>query len=534
MSQPPDKNGASRRAARKVATVPLSDQQRFQLLVDGVTDCAIYMLDADGRVANWNTGAERLKGYRAEEILGRHVSIFYTAEDRAAGEPERTLGIAARDGKFEKDGWRVRKDGTLFWAGVHIDALRDPDGRLVGFAKVTRDITERRNAQEALERARSALAQSQKMEAIGQLTGGVAHDFNNLLTVILNNLDLLRDDTGQPRERRLIESAQRAAERGARLTQQLLAFARRQSLHPEPADINALIGGFETVLRRACGETIALHFALAPEAAVSLIDGPQFESALLNLVVNARDAMPAGGALTIATTVAELAPAHMPPTDVRPGGFVVVSVRDTGEGMTPEVLGRAVDPFFTTKEVGKGTGLGLSQVYGFVAQSGGHVELESEAGHGTTVTLYLPRSTAPAARAVRAAVEPSVKATTVLLVEDDPDVQVAAREMLRVLGCTVLTAGDAHGALDILKRGADVDVLFTDVVMPGGVNGIALARAARELRPDLTVLLASGYPRGVLAEEHGLRGQFTFIAKPYRASELAETLKALREERSRE
>jgi CheY-like chemotaxis protein len=244
--------------------------------------------------------------------------------------------------------------------------------------------------------------------------------------------------------------------------------------------------------------------------------------------------LPAGGALTNATTAAELAPPLMPPADVRPGGFVVVSVRDTGEGMPPEVLARAFDPFFTTKEVGKGTGLGLSQVYGFVAQSGGHVELESAIGRGTTVTLYLPRSTAAApVRAMPVVVEPSVKATTVLLVEDDPDVQIAAREMLRVLGCTVLTAGDAHGALDILKRGADVDVLFTDVVMPGGVNGIALARAARELRPDLTVLLASGYPRGVLAEEHGLRGQFTFIAKPYRASELADTLKVLREDKSR-
>ncbi|MBV8169467.1 MAG: PAS domain S-box protein [Alphaproteobacteria bacterium] len=513
----------------------MSDQQRFQLLVDGVTDCAIYMLDAEGRVANWNTGAERLKGYRAEEILGRHVSTFYTPEDRAAGEPERALGTAARDGKFEKDGWRVRKDGTLFWASVHVDALRDPAGRLVGFAKVTRDITERRNAQEALERARTALAESQKMEAIGQLTGGVAHDFNNLLTVILNNLDLLHEDEGNPRARRLIESAQRAGERGARLTQQLLAFARRQSLHPEPTDINGLIGGFEAVLRRACSETIALHFALAPEGLVSLIDGPQFESALLNLVVNARDAMPAGGTVTIATTAADLPPARVSATDDARGGFIVVSVRDTGEGMTPEVLGRAFDPFFTTKEVGKGTGLGLSQVYGFVAQSGGHVELESAPGRGTTVTLYLPRSTAvaKAPAPARTAIEPAVKQTTVLLVEDDPEVQLAAREMLRVLGCTVLTAGDAHGALDIIKQGADVDVLFTDVVMPGGVNGIALAREARGLRPDLTVLLSSGYPRGVLAEEHGLRGQFTFIAKPYRATEVAETLKALRENRSR-
>ena len=286
----------------------------------------------------------------------------------------------------------MRKDGTRFWASVVVDRILDQNGKLLGFAKITRDMTEKKKAQEELERARAALAQAQKMEAIGQLTGGVAHDFNNLLTVITNSLDLLVDPArDEAQRRRIIDIAQRAAERGAKLNQQLLAFSRRQPLRPEPHNINALIGGFEAVLRRACREAIEFDLDLAPIPVAATIDAQQFETALLNLVVNARDAMPEGGSLRIATrpeTIDEASARTM--SDIVPGPYVKVSVSDTGEGMTAEVARRAFEPFFTTKEVGKGSGLGLSQVYGFVAQSGGHVAIDSAPGAGTTVALYLP------------------------------------------------------------------------------------------------------------------------------------------------
>src|SRR5436190_7857446 len=364
-------------------------EQKFRMLVQGVTDYAIYMIDPRGYITNWNLGGERIKGYRAEEVIGGHFSQFYMPEDRAAGIPARALEIAAREGRYEGEGWRIRKDGTRFWAGVVIDRILDPDGKLVGFAKITRDMTEKRRAEEALEQARAALAQAQKMEAVGQLTGGVAHDFNNLLTVITNSLDLLearlRPD---PQTTRIIDSAQRAAERGARLTGQLLAFARRQPLRPEIHNINALIEGFEAVLRRACPEPIEIDMSLAPLPLAANIDSAQFETALLNLVVNARDAMPDGGALRISTKLKTIGAAKAKAmSDIAPGEYVVVSVADSGEGMPAEVMNRVFEPFFTTKEIGKGSGLGLSQVYGFVTQSGGHVAIDSMPGSGAIVTL---------------------------------------------------------------------------------------------------------------------------------------------------
>ena len=278
------------------------NDQLFRILVQGVVDYAIYMLDPAGNISNWNVGGERIKGYAADEVVGRHFSMFYTEEDRARGLPARALTTAARDGRFADEGWRVRKDGSRFWASCIIDRILDDHGGLLGFAKVTRDLTEQKSAQEELERTRAVLAQSQKMEAIGQLTGGVAHDFNNLLTVITNSLDLLSAPTrDEAQRRRVIRSAQRAAERGAKLTQQLLAFSRRQPLRPEIHDIHALLGGFEAVLRRACPAPIEFEIDPSPLPLAADIDAPQFETALLNLVVNARDAMPQGGTLRIAT-----------------------------------------------------------------------------------------------------------------------------------------------------------------------------------------------------------------------------------------
>jgi PAS domain S-box-containing protein len=522
-------------AQHQTEATPANGEQQFRMLVQGVVDYAIYLLDPRGYITNWNAGGERIKGYTAEEIVGQHFSQFYTERDRAAGEPERGLAIAAREGHYEREGWRVRKDGSQFWAGVVIDRILDPDGKLVGFAKVTRDLTEKRRAEEALEEAHAALAQAQKMEAVGQLTGGVAHDFNNLLTVITNGLDLLsgplRDDA---HKHRIIDSAQRAAERAARLTQQLLAFSRRQALRPEIHAINGLIVGFEAVLRRACPERIEIEMALSSEPLAANIDAPQFETSLLNLVVNARDAMPGGGKLQIATgykTVGAAAARTM--SGIAPGEYVTVVVSDTGEGMSREVLSHAFEPFFTTKEVGKGSGLGLSQVYGFVTQSGGHVAIDSKPGVGTTVTLYLPavRPARAEDSTRRSGMQPAPSPGRVLVVEDDPEVLDVAVEMLRGFGYEVLTAPDGPSALAVLRRDAEIDVLFTDIVMPRGMNGVELAREARRLRPNVRVLLTSGYPASVLAADHGTSddGEFAFLSKPYHRAELADKLRALQD-----
>jgi PAS domain S-box-containing protein len=361
------------------------NDQQFRMLVQGVTDYAIYLLDPSGNITNWNPGGERIKGYRSDEIVGQNFSRFYTEVDRAAGEPQRGLAIAARDGRYEQEGWRIRKDGTRFWANAIIDAIRDPKGKLIGFAKVTRDLTGKKEAEDAQKQTQAALAQSQKMEAVGQLTGGVAHDFNNLLTVITNTLDLLaRPSRDEAQKRRIIDSALRAADRGAKLTQQLLAFSRRQPLLPGIHNINRLIGGFEVVLRRACPEPIEVELNLSAGPLAANIDGPQFETALLNLIVNSRDALPHGGKLRITTGLESIDRAHAKVmSDVAAGDYVSISVVDTGEGMPPDVLTRAFEPFFTTKEVGKGSGLGLSQVYGFIKQSGGHVVIDSSPGVGT-------------------------------------------------------------------------------------------------------------------------------------------------------
>jgi PAS domain S-box-containing protein len=503
----------------------LSEEKRLQLLIQAVVDYAIFMLDAQGVVANWNTGAERINGYSADEIVGQHFSKFYTDEDRQRGLPQRGLEIAAREGRYEAEGWRVRKDGTRFWASVVIDTVRDDNGKVIGFAKVTRDITERRKAQETLEQTRAALLQAQKMEAIGQLTGGIAHDFNNLLTVVINNLDLIQQHAENPaRTQRLAQAALRAADRGAKLTQQLLAFGRRQPLRPEIADLNDLISGFEALLRRACGESVALEFKLSPGLEAVSIDRAQFESAVLNLVFNARDAMPRGGVLRIATGRLDVAAGDARAVrGVPPGSYMTVAVEDNGVGMGPDVLERAFEPFFTTKETGKGSGLGLSQVHGFVRQSGGYVLMDSIPGGGTTVTLFLP---AASAGVLAATPEPERRRLgTVLVVEDDPDVLQSTVEMVRGIGYDVLTAADGFDALSVLRRDLPIDVLFSDVVMPRGMNGIELAREARRLRPQLRVILSSGYASAVLAAEHGLTPDFAFIGKPYRWSDLAEKLR---------
>jgi PAS domain S-box-containing protein len=516
---------------RKAEEALRASEQRFKLLVQGVTDYAIYMLDPEGHVTNWNPGAQRIKGYIEAEILGQHFSRFYTPEDLATGLPQRALETAKREGRFEAEGWRVRKDGTRFWANVVIDPIYDDAKRLIGFAKITRDITERRNTQEALAQAQAALFQAQKMETVGQLTGGLAHDFNNLLTIIVNNLDFLTRTVSGTREIRLIESAHRAAERGAQLTRQLLAFSRRQPLQSVLHNPNTLLTGFETVLRRACGETVDLELSLPSRVSAINVDGAQFEAALLNLVVNARDAMPDGGDLKIAIGETDVDEDRALVWDIAPGPYVVVTVEDTGVGMTPDVASRVFEPFFTTKEVGKGTGLGLSQVYGFITQSGGHITVNSTPGEGTTITMLLPAcgDGEPAGEEEKPDTRRPARdsAGTVLIVEDEPAVLDVATEIFDSLGYDVLTATDASHAIEVLARDVSIDVLFSDVVMPNGMNGVELSRIARQMRPNIKVLLASGYPMSALPRE-GLDEGVSFISKPYRWTELADKLRSLR------
>ena len=503
----------------------LSIERRCQLLVDAVSSYAICMLTPEGIVASWNAGAQRFKGYAAGEIIGRHFSCFYTEEDRLDGLPLQSLEAAAAEGRYEKEGWRVRKDGQRFWAHVIVDPIRDNSGALLGFAKITRDITDRRAAAEALEQARAGLFQSQKMEAIGKLAGGIAHDFNNLLTVIVNSLDLLAREVGSPGGARLLDSAQNAAGRGATLTHQLLAFARQQPLRPDNYNLNSLIGGVEAILRRTCNDGVAFEFRLAPRLRSVYLDAPQFEAALLNIVVNAREAMPDGGRLDIATDNVTLDERNR--VGSLPAGFYVkLTVADSGCGMNGEVMRHAFEPFFTTRQVGKGSGMGLSQVYGFVTQSGGEVMLESEPGNGTTVSLYLPAQAGTGDEAAGEVAEPLPKKDKVLIVEDEPDVLDIAVELFRSMGYEVVTAGNGLDAIDILKRARDIDVLFTDVVMPKGMHGIELARFTQKLCPGVKVILASGYPLPALTAQHGDLAGLAFVSKPYRWTELLEKLRA--------
>jgi PAS domain S-box-containing protein len=373
-------------------------EQQFQLLVQGVKDYAIFMLDPQGRITTWNSGAERIKGYRAEEIIGEHFSRFYMEEDQREDVPTRSLLAAATEGRYEAEGWRVRKDGSRFRASVVIDAIRDDAGKLIGFAKVTRDVTERHLAQEMLDQARERLLQWQKMEAVGQLTGGVAHDFNNLLTIVIGNLETAQRHLGAltggaaSRLKRSLDNAMRGAQRAATLTQRLLAFSRQQALNPKPLDLNKFIAAEVEFLERSLGEMIEVEAVGSAGLWPVEVDAHQLGAALLNLAVNARDAMPNGGKLTIETSNALLDQDYCRANpEVIPGQYVMIAVSDNGTGMTKDVVDRAFEPFFSTKGVGQGSGLGLSQVYGFIKQSKGHIKIYSEVGEGTTVKIYLPR-----------------------------------------------------------------------------------------------------------------------------------------------
>ena len=492
-----------------------ASELQFRTLVRGVVDYAIYMLDQNGNVSSWNSGAQAIKGYEEDEIVGQHFSVSYTEEDRARGAPQMALDTALRLGKFEAEAIRVRKNGSLFWAHVVLDPIYNDAGEHVGFAKITRDITERKTTEQELRQTQEALLQSQKLQALGELAGGIAHDFNNLMTVVSGSTDFLLRQPDMPAEKRTryLHVVLETAERATSLTSQLLAFARRQPLEPEVIDLSVRLDALGEMLQRTIGSTYDLELDLAPGLWHVEIDPTGLETAVLNAVLNARDAMPAGGRLAVATRNV----AH--PS----GDMVALSISDTGEGIPTDTLERVFEPFFTTKPTGKGTGLGLSQIHGFAVQSGGSAEIESEVGRGTSVHILIPRTGKSPPDQRDGVLEISLpEGLRVLVVEDSEHVRYFARHLLEDLSCKVIEAADAEEALSLL--GNQVDLVFSDIVMPGE-SGLQLAEKVSARCPGLPVLLASGYSSKQFIPLN--KRKFPILRKPYKLEALARAINQL-------
>jgi PAS domain S-box-containing protein len=497
-------------------------EERLRSTLETVPE-AIITIDEHGLIGSFSPAAERLFGYRADEVVGRNVSLLmppphseahdgYLARFRATGE-RRIIGIGR-----EVEG--LRKDGTIFPMELAVGEARANGERF--FTGFVRDLTARHKLEQELR-------QSQKMEAVGQLTGGVAHDFNNLLTVVLGNIEMLEDRLTDADDLALLKDAREAALLGAELTRRLLAFGRRQPLRPQAIDPREAVPAAVVLLSRTLGETIEVATVLAPDLPPIMVDPGQLQNALLNLAINARDAMPEGGRLTIEAAEAELdADAAAARPGLRPGRYVMLAVADTGTGMPREVRERAFEPFFTTKAPGAGSGLGLSMVYGFAKQSGGHIDLYSEVGRGTVVKLYLPgaeaRSDTEEPGRTPATAWPG-RGEMVLVVEDERAVRRVTTARLKELGYRVLEAADGPSALELLQRHPEVDLLFTDMVMPGGLSGAALAEAVRASRPKLAVVVASGYAAPESLND--LPAGTAWLRKPYAAAELARTMRSV-------
>ena len=514
---------------RAAASDSLRETNELLSAVIGSTPLAVIVIDPDGRVAVWSAAAERIFGYSREQALGRHPPL--KGRDTAGAEAD-LVALAGAAGAQGCDAEFERKDGKTIQARVMaapLVAQRAPRAAAQGASPpsaalliLIEDVTARASVEQQLR-------QAQKMEVIGQLTGGVAHDFNNLLTIIVGNGDLALENVDETSE--LADSLRtmlRAAARGAELTQRLLAFARKQTLRPRVVDVNALLPGIGSMLQRVLGENISVLSLPGENLWPALVDPSQVEDAILNLAINARDAMPRGGQLVIETRNVTLDDDYVALNpEAATGDYVMLSVADTGQGMTPEVIERAFEPFFTTKEMGKGTGLGLSMIYGFVKQSGGHIKIYSEIGHGTTIRIYLPRAKpgdGAIAAPAPAAAAPSGR-ETVLVVEDNIEVRRVALRIMNELGYRTIEAETADQALELLEGGARADVLFTDIVMPGKLNGYDLAKLALQRNPRLKVLFTSGYSEVFLRQgANGVRAEM--ISKPYRKQELAQRLRA--------
>ena len=493
-----------------------SAKRHFQMLIEGVVDYAIFALDKEGHVASWNSGAQKVMGYAAEEVIGKNFGIFYRPDERRAGAPNRALELAVQRGKHEVEGWRIRKNGTPVFITGSVSSVHDDAGDLIGFANILRDATERRDAHEKLVQAREQLAMAQKMEAIGKLTGGIAHDFNNLLMIIGGSAQIFARLL-DPKLPRAIEAIQTAAKRGESLTRQLLTFSRHQPLNPMVVDLNESIKNMRTMIESSLRGNIVYEENVGDGVWPVKVDLAELELAIVNIAVNARDAMPNGGRFSLSVNNATV---DQEISDNR--AFVAISFSDTGTGIPPNLLSKMFDPFFTTKEVGKGTGLGLSQVYGFAHQAGGTVTADSKVGQGTTITIYLPsceeqQVTSKEVSAARTKIQHS-NGQTVLVVDDSADVAEVTSSLFEHLGYDTIYRESAEAALELLEDGTRIDLVFSDIVMPGTIDGIGLAREIRSRYPGLPVVLTTGYSDAAKAVPPNLR----ILRKPFDADTLRE------------
>ena len=497
-----------------------STKRRFQIFLESVSDYAIFVLDSAGHVASWNGTAQKIIGYTAQEIIGKHFSVFYRPDERRAGVPNRALELAVQKDRHEMEGWRIRKNGTPFFVTGVLTAIRDDNTNLLGFASVIRDATERRNTQEKLVEAREQLAMAQKMEAIGKLTGGIAHDFNNLLMIIGGSAQLFKRLL-DPKLPRAIEALQSAAKRGETLTRQLLTFSRRQHLSPTIVDLNAGIRNIRPMIESSLRGNIVFKETIDPKLWPVKVDLAELELAIVNIAVNARDAMPNGG--VFALTAENVTVNNGSGDDGQTGDFVTIEFSDSGTGIPPDLLSKIFDPFFTTKEVGKGSGLGLSQVYGFAHQAGGTVRAESKVGLGTAITIYLPSYAGVAIDAPKISEAARAARPMVLIVDDSAEVAEVTSSLFEHLGYDTVYCDSAEAALRLLADGTKIDLVFSDIVMPGTIDGVGLASEVQARYPDLPVILTTGYSDAAQAAPPSL----PILRKPFDADALRSFMQSL-------
>ena len=497
-----------------------STKRRFQIFLESVSDYAIFVLDPSGHVASWNTTAQHIIGYTTQEIVGKHFSTFYRPDERRAGVPNRALELAVQKGRHEVEGWRIRKNGTPFFVTGVLTAIRDDDSNLLGFASVIRDATERRNTQEKLVEAREQLAMAQKMEAIGKLTGGIAHDFNNLLMIIGGSAQLFKRLL-DPKLPRAIEALQSAAKRGETLTRQLLTFSRRQHLSPTVVDLNASIRNMRPMIESSLRGNIVYKEKINPTLWPVKVDLAELELGIVNIAVNARDAMPNGG--VFALTAENVTVDNSSGEDEPSGDFVAIEFGDSGTGIPPDLLSKIFDPFFTTKEVGKGSGLGLSQVYGFAHQSGGTVRVESKVGLGTAITILLPSYAGAQIEAPKLTETARAARPMVLIVDDSAEVGEVTSSLFEHLGYDTVYSDSAEAALRLLADGNKIDLVFSDIVMPGTIDGVGLASEVQARYPHLPVILTTGYSDAAQAAPPNL----PILRKPFDAEALRSFMQGL-------
>jgi PAS domain S-box-containing protein len=500
-----------------------SVRRHFQTLIEGVVDYAIFALDKEGHVTSWNSSAQKIMGYTPEEVIGEHFGIFYRPDERRAGSPNRALELAIQKGKLEVEGWRIRKNGTPFFITGSVFSSRDNAGNLIGFISILRDATERRDAEEKLVQAREQLAMSQKMEAIGKLTGGIAHDFNNLLMIIGGSAQIFARLL-DPKLPKAIEAIQTAAKRGESLTRQLLTFSRHQHLSPTVVDLNASVKNMRPMIESSLRGNIVYNENIGEGVWPVKVDIAELELAIVNIAVNARDAMPNGGTFTL--SVNDVALDQEIGNNRLSGAFFAIAFSDSGTGIPPTLLSRMFDPFFTTKEVGKGTGLGLSQVYGFAHQAGGTVTADSKVGLGTTITVYLPscadqQITSKESSAAKTKTRHSQR-QTVLVVDDSAEVAEVTSSLFEHLGYETVYRDSAEAALKLLEAGTKIDFVFSDIVMPGTIDGVGLAREIGSRYPNLRVALTTGYSDAATAAPPNLR----ILRKPFDTEALRDFIEA--------